>query len=85
LTLSSEQKRIQEVEKILDSQWRGKQLQYLVKWRGQLLEEMTWEDRYNVTQGATQAYQDYYQKHPDVPKMSLIRIPGKTYSDIMRT
>jgi len=33
LTPSSGQERIQEVEKILDSQWRGERLQYLVKWR----------------------------------------------------
>jgi len=85
LTPSSGQERIQEVEKILDSQWRGEQLQYLVKWRGQPLEEMTWEDHYNVIQGAPQACRDYHQKHPDAPKMPSIRIPGKTYSDIAKT
>jgi len=55
LTPSSGQERIQEVEKILDSRWRGEQLQYLVKWRGQPLEEITWEDCYNVIQEAPQA------------------------------
>jgi len=85
LTPSSGQERIQEVEKILDSWWRGEQLQYLVKWRGQLLEETTWEDHYNVIQWAPQACQDYHQKHPDASKMPSIRIPGKTYSDIART
>ena len=44
--------------------------------RNQPLEEMTWEDHYNVIQEAPQACQDYHQKHPDAPKMPSVRIPG---------
>jgi len=46
------QTNVQEVEEILDSRWRGDKLQYLIKWRGQPLEERTWESRDEVIKGA---------------------------------
>jgi len=44
----NDQTTVQEVEEILDSRWRGGKLQYLIKWKGQSLEERTWENRDEV-------------------------------------
>jgi len=41
VTNPTDQTKVQEVEEILDSRWRGDKLQYLIKWKGQLLEERT--------------------------------------------
>ena len=66
------QTNIQEVEEILDSRWRGDKLQYLIKWRGQLLEERTWESRDEVIKGAPRSCKEFHQKHPDTPRVSTI-------------
>jgi len=64
------QTNIQEVEEILDSRWRGDKLQYLIKWRGQLLKERTWESRDEVIKGAPRSCKKFYQKHPDTPRLT---------------
>jgi len=79
------QTNIQEVEEILDSRWKGNKLQYLIKWRGQLLKERTWESREEVIKGAPRSCKEFHQKHPDTPRVPTIRLPGKTYADIMKT
>ena len=45
------QTNVQEVKEILNSWWRGNKLQYLIKWRGQPLEERTWKNREEVIKG----------------------------------
>jgi len=79
------QTNIQEVEEILDSRWRGNKLQYLIKWRGQPLEERTWENREEVIKGALKSCKEFHQRHPDAPKVPTIRLPIKTYADIAKT
>ena len=76
---------VQEVEEILNSQWRGNKLQYLIKWRGQPLEERTWENREEVIKGALKSCKEFHQRHPDAPKVPTIRLPIKTYADIAKT
>jgi len=76
---------IQEIEEILDSRWRGDKLQYLIKWKGQPLEERTWENRAKVIKGALRSCKEFHQKHPDAPRVPIIWLPGKTYADITKT
>jgi len=85
ITNPNDQTNVQEVEKILDSRWRGNKLQYLIKWKGQLLEERTWENRSEVIKGAPRSCKEFHQKHPDVPRVPTIRLPVKTYADIAKT
>jgi len=66
------QTNIQEVEEILDSRWRGDKLQYLIKWRGQPLEERTWESRDEVIKGAPRLCKEFHQKHLDAPRVPTI-------------
>jgi len=66
------QTNVQEVEEILDSRWRGDKLQYLIKWRGQPLEERTWESRDKVIKGAPRSCKEFHQKHPDAPRVPVI-------------
>ena len=80
-----DQNHIQEVEEILDSRWRGDKLQYLIKWKGQPLEERTWENRAKVIKGALRSCKEFHQKHPDAPRVPIIWLPGKTYADITKT
>jgi len=79
------QTNIQEVEEILNSRWRGDKLQYLIKWRGQLLKERTWESRDEVIKGAPRSCKEFHQKHLDAPRVPTIQLPGKTYADIAKT
>jgi len=79
------QTNVQEVEEILDSRWRGGKLQYLIKWKGQSLEERTWENRDEVVKGAPRSCREFHQKYPDAPRVPIIRLPAKTYADIVRT
>jgi len=81
----TDQESIQEVEEILNSRWSGDKLQYLIKWRGQLLEERTWEDREEVIKGAAQACREFHQKHPDAPRVPVIQLLGKTHANIVKT
>jgi len=48
------------IEEILDSRWRGNKLQYLIKWKGQPLEERTWENRDKVIQGAPRSCKEFH-------------------------
>jgi len=72
ITTPTDQTNIQEVKEILDSRWRGSKLQYLIKWKGQLLEERTWEYRDEVVKGALKSCKEFHQKHPDAPRVSTI-------------
>ena len=85
VTNPTDQTKVQEVEEILDSRWRGGKLQYLIKWKGQPLEERTWENRTKVVKGAPRSYKEFHQRHPDAPRVPVIQLPGKTYTDIMKT
>jgi len=76
---------VQEVEEILDSRWRGGKLQYLIKWRGQPLEERTGENRDEVIKGAPRLCKEFHQKHPDAPRVPTIQLPRKMYANITRT
>jgi len=60
-----DQNHIQKVEETLNSKWRGDKLQYLIKWKGQPLEERTWENRAKVIKGALRSCKEFHQKHPD--------------------
>jgi len=84
VTKPIDQTHIQEVEEILDSRWRGDKLQCLIKWKGQPLEERTWEDRTEVIKGAPRLCKKFHQKHPDAPRVPVIQLPGKTYADITK-
>jgi len=76
---------VQEVEEILDFRWRGGKLQYLIKWRGQPLEERTGENRDKVIKGAPRLCKEFHQKHPDAPRVPTIQLPRKMYANITRT
>ena len=56
-----------EVEKILDSRFYRKHLQFLVQWKGYPLEDSTWEPESNV-KNAAEAIADFYQAHPGAPR-----------------
>jgi len=73
------QTNVQQVEEILNSRWRGDKLQYLIKWRGQPLEERTWESRDEVIKEAPRLCKEFHQKHLDAPRVPTIRLPRKTY------
>lgn len=79
------QETVQEVKEILNSRWRGGRLQYLIKWRGQPLEERTWESREELMKGAPRSYKEFHQNHPDAPRVPTILLPAKTYADIAKT
>jgi hypothetical protein len=66
---------LMEVEKILDSRWNKEVLQYKVKWRGQPIEESSWEDRGNVFEGAAEKCREFHKENPEAPRMPVIRIP----------
>jgi len=85
ITNPNNQTNVQEVEEILDSRWRGGELQYLIKWKGQSLEERTWENRSEVVKGVPKSCKEFHQKHPDAPRVPTIRLPAKTYADIAKT
>jgi hypothetical protein len=56
-----------EVEEILDSRLSRGKLQYLVKWKGYLPEENTWEPEANV-EGSPDAIKDFHKKYPSAPR-----------------
>ena len=56
-----------EVEDILDSRIYRKGLQYLVKWKGYLSNENTWEPARNV-RNAAQKVRNFHSLHPDRPR-----------------
>jgi len=56
-----------EVEIILDSRIRNKQLQYLVKWRDLPSAENSWEPAKHMT-NAPEALEEFHSKHPEAPR-----------------
>ena len=56
-----------EVDQILDSRIRRRQLQYLVLWKGYPLSEATWEPARNLT-NAVESIQEFHHRYPHKPK-----------------
>lgn len=56
-----------EVEQILDSRFRNRQLQYLVKWKDLSPAENSWEPANHLT-NAPDAVANFYKQHPDAPR-----------------
>ena len=48
-----------EVETIIDSQWKGRCLEYLVHWKGYSDEDHTWEPKGNLA-NASEAIKDFH-------------------------
>ena len=65
-----------EVEEILDSQIKGRGIQYLVKWKGYPVEESTWEPVGNL-KNAGETVERFHQKHPNAPATRAI--PQKAF------
>jgi transposase InsO family protein len=55
-----------EVEKILNSRKVGRQLQYLICWKGYGPEEDTWQPKADVA-NAPELVQRFHQQHPEAP------------------
>jgi len=72
VTNPNNQTNMQGVEEILDSRWRGGKLQYLIKWKGQLLEERTWENRDEVIKRALRSCREFHKKYPNAPRVPTI-------------
>ena len=56
-----------EVDFIRDSQLRQGKVQYLVRWKGYLREEETWEPVSNIT-NTKAAVNDFHRAHPNAPR-----------------
>jgi len=56
-----------EVEEILDSRFKNRQLQYLIKWTGTNSAENSWEPDKNLA-NAPEAISDFHNKHPEAPR-----------------
>ena len=57
-----------EVDQILDSRYRRRQLQYLVLWKGYPISDATWEPITHL-QNALEAIRDFHQRYPHKPKL----------------
>ena len=55
-----------EVESIIDSQWKGRCLEYLVHWKGYSEEDYTWEPKGNLS-NALEAIKDFHHSKPNAP------------------
>jgi hypothetical protein len=55
-----------EVEKILNSRKVGRQLQYLICWKGYGPEEDTWQPKADVV-NAPKLVRRFHQQHPEAP------------------
>ena len=55
-----------EVESIIDSQWKGRCLEYLVHWKGYSEEDHTWEPKGNLS-NALEAIKDFHHSNPNAP------------------
>ena len=55
-----------EVDYVVDSQYKGKRLEYLVHWRGWSDTDRTWEPLSNLG-NATDAVCDFHASHPSAP------------------
>ena len=85
ITPIAEEEKLLEVEEILDSRWRNDLLQYLIKWRDQPWKERTWEWWNNILKGAWQLCNKFHKEHLDAPQVPTIWVPGRLYSDIVKT
>ena len=56
-----------EVEEVIDSRMKNKQLQYLVKWKDLPIEENSWEPA-KYLMNAPAAVQEFHNRHPEAPK-----------------
>ena len=56
-----------EVERIIDSRYKGKRLEYLVHWRGWSDSDRTWEPISNLGNAAG-AVHDFHVAHPAAPR-----------------
>ena len=55
-----------EVEKILDSRYRWRRLEYRVKWKGYIDKHNTWEPAPNL-KNAPRMIKEFHKKHPAAP------------------
>jgi len=69
-----------EVEEVINSRLKNRQLQYLVKWKGTTDMENSWEPQKNLT-NAPDSIREFHDKHPDTPRrinsMFFKEIPWK--------
>jgi len=56
-----------EVEEVIDSRIRNKQLQYLVKWKDMSPAENSWEPALHL-KNAPEAVSDFHKHHPEAPR-----------------
>jgi len=56
-----------EVEAVINSRLKNRQLQYLVKWKGTTDVENSWEPQKNLT-NAPDSIREFHDKHPDAPR-----------------
>ena len=75
-----------EVEEILDSRIRNKQLQYLVKWKDLPSAENSWEPAKHMA-NTPEALEEFHNKHPEAPRRlaatTFMKLPWqerKTYT-----
>ena len=82
-----------EVESIIDSQWKGRRLEYLVHWKGYSDEDRTWEPKGNLA-NASEAIKDFHRANPSAPRSlnmsqddfySLFAYCGKPVPEIDQT
>ena len=56
-----------EVERIVDSRYKGRRLEYLVHWKGWSDSDRTWEPVSNLG-NAADAVRDFHAAHPSAPR-----------------
>jgi len=56
-----------EVEEVINSRFKNRQLQYLIKWKGTTEVENSWEPQKNLT-NAPDAIREFHNKHPEAPR-----------------
>jgi len=66
-----------EVEEVINSRLKNRQLQYLVKWKGTTDEENSWEKQANL-KNAPLAVKEFHEKHPEAPR----KINGTFFNNI---
>ena len=63
-----------EVEFIIDSQWKGHRLEYLVHWKGYSDEDHTWEPKSNLA-NTLEAIKDFHHSNPSAPCYARSTLP----------